>query len=131
MKKTAIFILLIFGLCTAVWAQEMGRGRNHRGWAHPDRSRLPASETVTVSGRLIVAHGMPAIKSGDITYLVCRISRLTGFIDGLKEGAQVTIDGIAMTSPQNSNLKFLVPANLTLYGRIYDLASPAPSFHRR
>ena len=91
-----------------------------QGW-RPNRPNIPAPEAVTVSGSMIVAHGMPAIKSGDVTYLVPGISRLTGFIDGLKEGAQVTIEGSAMAQPKNSNVKFLVPTKLTLSGRTYDL----------
>jgi len=95
--------------------------------------RLPVADAVTVSGNLIVAHGLPALKSGDVTYIVGGISRLSGFVDGLKEGAQVTIEGKAITSPRDANLKFLRPSNLTLSGKTYDMTSllpPAGSFRQ-
>ena len=122
MKQKALLILFIFGFTAMTWAQGWERGRN------PNHPRIPPAETVSVSGTLTVIHGMPAIRSGDTTYLVGRLSRLTGFIDGLREGAQVTIEGSAVASRQNSNLKFLNPAQLTLDGRSHDLTSPAPAF---
>jgi len=104
------------------WAQGTERGRNA-----PHRP-LPPAETVTVSGTLTLAHGMPAIRSGDTTYIVGRISRLAGFVDGLREGAQVTIEGSAMASRRDSSLKFINPTQLTLGGRSLDLTSPAAAF---
>ena len=105
------------------WAQGWERGRNA-----PHQRQLPPAEAVTVSGSLIVAYGMPAIKIGNNTYLVGRLSRLAGFIDGLREGAQVTIEGAAVTSRRDANLRFLNPTQLTLDGRSHDLTSPAAAF---
>jgi len=65
---------------------------------------------------------MPALKSGDDTYLLGGISRLGGFIDGLKEGAQVTVEGAAITIRGDSKLKVLRPSKLTLNNKSYDLA---------
>ena len=104
------------------WAQGSGRERPS------DRAPRPAAEAVTVSGSLIVAHGSPAVKSGDDTYLVRGIHRLTGFVDGLKEGAQVTIEGLSISSPRDNKLKFLRPAKLTLNGKAYDLTPPVSGF---
>jgi len=122
MKRKVLFILLIAGLVAMTWAQDSGRGNSSGG------SRRPARETVTVSGSLIVSHGLPAVKSGDETYFVGGINRLTGFVDGLKEGAQVTIEGRSFTSPRDSNLKFLRPAKLTLNGKDYDMTPLIPGF---
>ena len=130
LKRKALLILLIFGLAAATWAQGWGRGWNQDGRNQPNRPQRPATEAVTVSGSLILAHGMPAVKSGDITYLVGRITRLTGFIDGLKEGVQVTVDGHAIASAQDSNLKYLHPTKLTLGGKSYDLTPPVSSFRQ-
>ena len=127
MKKKVLFVLFIIGIAVIASAQGWGPGAN--------RPRIPPAETVTVSGSMILAHGMPALKSGDVTYIVGGISRLAGFIEGLKEGAQVTIEGSAMTNPRNGNVKFLMPTKLSLGGRSYDLApaemntdSPRPGF---
>ena len=116
MKRKILLILLVCGLVTMVSAQAQGRGRTS--------SRIPAAEKVTVSGSLAVAHGMPALQSGDVTYLLGGISRFFGFIDGLKEGAQVTIEGSALTSPRDSNLKILRLSKLTMNGKSYDMALP-------
>jgi hypothetical protein len=102
-----------------VQAQVWGPGWNWRN--------TPAPETATVSGTMVIANGMPALKSGETTYFVGGLSRLIGFIDGLKEGAQVTIEGAAMTSPGDKNIKFLRPTKLTISGRTYDLAPPVPA----
>jgi len=116
-------MLCIFGLTAMAWAEGRERGRNA-----PHRRQAAPAEAVTLSGTLTIVHGMPAIRSGDDTYLVGRLNRLTGFIEGLREGAQVTIEGTAVTSRQNSNLKFLNPTQLTLDGRSHDLTSPAAAF---
>jgi len=110
---------MILGFTAMVQAQVWGPGWNRRN--------MPAAETVTVSGTMVVAQGQPALKSGDVTYFVSGISQLIGFIDGLKEGAQVTIEGVATTSPSDKNIKFLRPSKLTINGKIYDLSSPSPS----
>ena len=87
-----------------------------------------AREAVTVSGSLIVAHGRPAIKNGEVTYIVGGINRLIGFVEGLKEGAQVTIEGYAMSRQKEDNLKFLMPTKLTLGGKTYDMGLPGEMF---
>ena len=98
MKRNILFAVMILGLAAMVQAQVWGPGWNRRN--------TPATETVTVSGTMVVANGMPALKSGDVIYYISGISRLIGFIDGLKEGAQVTVEGLATTSSSNQNIKF-------------------------
>ena len=120
--------MLVFGLVGMAWAQGWPWTRPGPDGSRP-RREPPAAETVTVSGSLIVSRGSPAVKSGDDIYLVKGINRLVGFVDGLKEGAQVTIDGFALTSPRDSNFKVLRPSKLTLNGKTYDL-SPPPGKHQ-
>ena len=115
LKRKILSILFIFGLAAMTWAQGSGRDKPS------NEMRRPAGETVTVSGSMVVSHGLPAVKSGDDTYFVRGINRLTGFVDGLKEGAQVTLEGRSFTSKRDSTLKFLRPAKLTLNGKDYDL----------
>jgi len=117
-KRKILFLLLVIGLAAMISAQGWGNRQNPRN--------LPAPETVTVSGSLIVAKGFPALKSGDVTYFVGGLNRLSGFIDGLKEGAQVTIEGQAITSPRDNTVKFLRPTKMTLNGKSYDMAAPSP-----
>jgi hypothetical protein len=116
LKRNILFILMILGLAAMVQAQMWGPGWNRRN--------TPANETITVSGTMVVANGMPALKSGDVTYYISGISRLIGFIDGLKEGAQVTIEGVATSSSSNRNIKLLRASKLTINGKTYELSSP-------
>ena len=121
LKKKILLILLVFGLTAAAFAQGRDRGGNH--------PRLPAAEPVSLTGTLVVSRGMPALQSDDVTYLLGGINRLVGFVDGLKEGAQITIEGNAMTSPRDDKLKIVRPSKMTLNGKSYDLALPRGNFH--
>ena len=125
MKRNIFLILLILGITVMASAHRQGR--------RPDESRQEQRivETLTVSGGLTVVHGSPALRSGETAYIIHGIHRLVGFIDGLKEGAQVTIEGRALTSRQDSNVKFLRPSTLTLDGRTYDMTLPAGSLGPR
>jgi hypothetical protein len=120
MKHKILFIILILGLAATASAQ----GWRNNGW----RPHIPAAETVTVSGDLTITHGMPAVKSGSVTYLIGGLTRLAGFIDGLKEGSRVTVQGAARQINQDAELKFLQPSKLTLNEKTYDLELPEMSF---
>jgi hypothetical protein len=92
-------------------------------------------ESVNVSGTLTLAQGMIAVENAGITYLTFGLNRLVGFIDGLKEGAQVTLEGVATVNPQDSRVKMLRVHKMTLNGREYDLVNsfrnPAPQVPRQ
>ena len=119
MKKQILFIFLALLITTVGFAQQ-GRGRGNQ----PRFQEGPRFETeaLSVSGRLIVAHGSPAIKNGDTTYIVKGIQRLSGFVDGLKEGAQVTIEGKSAKIKRDDNIRVIIPAKLTLNGKEYDMS---------
>jgi hypothetical protein len=137
LKRKLLFILLAAGLVVLVSAQGTERGGSYprqsenRSGSEGPRRWMQSAETVTVSGSLIVAHGSPAIKSGDVTYLISGVNRLVGFIDGFKEGAQVSIEGSAINISRDEKLKFLRPSKLTLNGRSYDLTFPEMNFGPR
>ena len=119
MKRKAVFVMLALGISAMAQAQAWG----HHGWGGWGM-QPPAAEAVTLNGSLVIAQGSIAIKDGDTTYLVAGLARFVGFIDGLKEGAQVKIEGKAVTSPQDSKIKLLRPAKMTLNGKEYDLDRP-------
>ena len=83
-------------------------------------AQTAAPETVSVSGKLALANGRIALQSGENLYYVAGIRRLIGFIDGLKEGAQVSLEGYARNEP--GNVWVLWATKLTLGGKSYDLA---------
>jgi len=135
MKRTVLFFTLVFCAAALVLAQ----GNSRRGPGHfpggprpyawgqgspRNQSPRPSPENVTVSGNLTIAQGMIAVVSGDTTWLVRGLDRYVGFIDGLKEGAQVTLEGYAMSSPRNDKIKSLQVQKMTLNGKDYELARP-------
>jgi len=133
MKRVVLFCML--ALCSIALVSAQGNNRrkqdafngrpNSPAWRHDTpRKVLPSPENVNVSGNLTIAQGMIAVISDDITYLARGLSRYIGFIDGLKEGAAVTLEGYALPSPQNDKVKLLRIQKMTLNGKDYDLAWP-------
>lgn len=117
MKRKMMVVLLAAGIAAAAMAQGWGHG----GWG----GQPPAFETVTVSGSLTIAQGSIAVKDGGTVYIVGGLHRFVGFIEGLKEGAQVKLEGrTAANSPDST--KFLMADKMTLNGKEYELTRPAP-----
>jgi len=85
--------------------------------------RAAAAESVTVSGTLAVARGRIVVSSGGTTYVVGGLHRLVGFVDGLREGAAVTVQGLAFPAGREG-VVVLRGESLTLDGRSYELAAP-------
>lgn len=117
MKK--IIVLLLAGLVAAgtLSAQAAATGNT-----------TTAAQTATVTkveGKLALVNGLIAIKSGDKTYYVNGLQRLVGFIDGLKEGASVKVEGYAQALPAAPEYIHLFVTKLTFNGKDYDL-SQAP-----
>ena len=90
----------------------------------PNPNAQPAAKPVTVSGDIIIVRGSPAVKSGDVTYILNRNFSLFGLVDGLKEGAKVTIEGRARGTPKDEKVMFLVPSKLTFNGKTYENLEP-------
>ena len=109
------------------------RGHFHHGPSRnqvPDRQRPSESrnapprieaESVSISGNLSLVQGRVALTSGGTTYLIGGLNRYFGFIDGLREGAAVAIEGSAFASPRIENTKFLMVQKLTIGCRDYEL----------
>jgi hypothetical protein len=121
MKRTILSLILISCVLSFVPAQE----HNRRGQRGPGGQ--PSPESVSVSGNLTIVRGTIAVVSGDITYLAGGLQRFVGFIDGLKEGAAVKLEGNAIPAPQNDKVKFLQVKKMTLSGKDYDLDLPRMS----
>ena len=88
------------------------------------QSSTPA--TTNIKGTLGLSAGRISVVSGNITYYVMGLTRFVGFIDGLKEGAQVSLDGYA-AAPRIEGQKdrSFYPVTLTLNGKSYEVGSPA------
>ena len=87
------------------------------------QSNIP---TTNIRGTLGLSGGKISVVSGNIIYYVNGLSRFVGFIDGLKEGAQVSIDGYA-TAPtiEGQSTRSFYPVTLTLNGKNYEVGSPS------
>jgi len=109
MKKIVLMFLLAAIIGGSVFAQ----------------SNIP---TTNIRGTLGLSGGRISVVSGNITYYVNGLSRFVGFIDGLKEGAQVSIDGYS-TAPtiEGQNYRIFSPVTLTLNGKSYEVGSPTTS----
>jgi hypothetical protein len=94
----------------------------------PGCREYPASnvpESVAVTGKLELIDGKIALTQDTTTYYIIGLRRLIGFIDGLKEGAEVTLEGAARPLPGDGERKVLLVSKLGINGKTYDNLSPA------
>jgi hypothetical protein len=116
MRTKAIFAVLLIFAVFGVSAQDWGPGFRY------NNNRRP--EQLTITGNLGLVNGMIALESDNKTYYVGGLERYVGFIEGLKEGAEVTLEGFALAVPGNPEYWYLRAAKLTLNGKEYELAGP-------
>ena len=84
-----------------------------------------ATPATTIRGTVGLSSGHIAVKSGNITYYVKGLERLIGFIDGLKDGAQVSLEGYASAPAiEGQTERLFYPVKLTLNGKDYEVGSP-------
>ncbi|MCL2128550.1 MAG: hypothetical protein FWH38_09865 [Treponema sp.] len=130
MKRTVLFFTLAFCVLALASAQGNDRWGRRRNQGEPPRnSREQGSprdfgrkaESASVSGDLTLVRGMAAVDSGGVTYIAGGLMRFAGFIDGLKEGAAVTLEGMALPLRKIDNVKVLFVQKMTLNGKDYDL----------
>jgi hypothetical protein len=126
MKKQivlCVFLTFVFGgLLFAQKSQEPSGTYARPGGPHRYGKEL-AFEDIKISGTLGISRGMPSVVSGDTTYLVMGLSHFFGFIDSLKEGAVVSLEGRAAELSAEEKVKILRVKKMTLNGKEYDLDS--------
>jgi hypothetical protein len=83
----------------------------------------PASSAV--NGTLELKDGRFYLKSGSAVYYVRGLEQRAGSIAGLKDGAQVTLEG-SVSSREGITEKIFFPVKLTLNGKVYDVTPPTP-----
>ncbi len=94
--------------------QTMGRGT-----AFPYASL--SVEKISLEGTLELVDARVAIKKDNKTYYVMLPSRLYGFVDGLKEGASVKLEGYSHAIPETENSFAVRVDTLELGGKKIDL----------
>jgi hypothetical protein len=112
MKKTLILLLLLIAVAGVTFAQVQGRDFR--------RSGPRDAETSTITGKLELINGNIAVKNGDTVFYVIGLDRLIGFVDGLKEGAEVSLEGWAFAAPRNGENRSFLVSKLTINGKEYD-----------
>jgi hypothetical protein len=125
MKKMSVLLimaLVVGGLAVA----QPGPG----AWGPQNRPLPPAfaqpqGELVKVDGTLSLINGRIGLKSGGKTYYVPMLGRYAGFIEGLKEGAYVKLEGYEFPYPIAPEYSMLRVTKLTVGGKDYDFSQLA------
>jgi hypothetical protein len=120
MKRSIFFITLVL-LAAGLFAQT-GNDRTRRFRTPPEPPAL-----VTVSGNLAFIDARIGVKSGDTTYYIIGIDRLIGFVDGLKEGAAVNLEGYEFFAAAGLEYRYLRVVKLNFNGKDYEVS---PRFQR-
>jgi len=122
MKRIGFFLLIAVLLIGTTSAQDRNdrqdrnnrpRSERPRGERQGRNDRQFDAKSVTIEGTLQLENGSIAVASGDTVYRVPMLTRYIGFIDGLKEGAKVSVEGY-----EDRNVIF--PSKVTIGSNSYD-----------
>jgi len=105
-RKLVICILVSVLFAGTVFAQNNDNRLNRKGMK-------PEVTQVSVEGILQLEKGIVAVASGDKVYIVPMLNRYIGFIDGLKEGTKVSVEGAQFNG-------FIRPVKVTINEKTYD-----------
>ena len=97
MKKLGFVLVIAFLAIGGISAQNRGN-----------------SQSITIEGTLQLQNDQIVVSTGNAVYFVPELGRYVGSIDGLREGARVSIAGYASGN-------YLQPVQMTLNGKSYDL----------
>ncbi|MDR2097767.1 MAG: hypothetical protein LBP37_04525 [Spirochaetaceae bacterium] len=119
MKRILLLAVTIMSVTGFIFAQNDGFcGQNMGGQVFERRAGLDR-ETVTLNGTLEWVNGRIAVKTEDKTYFTPGIRELVGFVDGLKEGAGLTLTGKAHNIAYISEYGFFRTEKVTFNGKDY------------
>jgi len=124
MKKLTVFVLISIMVAGSVFAQPIReqRGANPQTRVGPQAGSPQARgegqreiPKVTVNGTLKLDRGLIAVESGETLLPVPMLNRYIGFISGLREGSNVSVEGFQIRN-------MLHPTKVTIDGQTYDFA---------
>ena len=121
MKRIVTVCIVALTAIGAVSAQGFGGGQGMMGQGMQAQVQ-PAQDKTTIEGKLAIVQGHPAVVVKDKTYFVAMPQYLYGFVDGLKEGATVKLEGYETSVPYAPNSFFFRVAALTIGSKSYDLS---------
>jgi hypothetical protein len=91
------------------------------GFYGPRRGGFDAKDEVAVNGKLAALNGRIVLKDGAKTYYIIGLGQLVGFVDGLKEGASVTLKGFVREFRYAPDYGVIRADLLTINGKDYQL----------
>ena len=115
-KKIAIVVVLALAVAGVVFAQVAPAPFGPYGYT---QTQAPL---VKVDGKLALINGIIGVKSGSKTYYLPMIGRLAGFVEGIKEGASVKVEGYEYPLAAAPEYSTVMVTKLTVGGKDYDLS---------
>ncbi|MBU0926677.1 MAG: hypothetical protein KKA67_02905 [Spirochaetes bacterium] len=123
MKRIVVVCIVALAAIGAVSAQGFGGGPGMMGPGFQAQAQAQVAQVKsTIEGKLALVQGHPAVVVKDKTYFVRMPQYLYGFVDGLKEGATVKLEGYESALPYAPNSLFFQVATLTIGSKSYDLS---------
>jgi hypothetical protein len=141
-KKITVFLFIVVFLAGTVYSQGVRNDQRNnnpqRGNEQRPNNDIPRvnerqrnNDPVTIDGTLKLERGFVAVESGDSVYYVPMLNRYIGFINDLREGTRVSVEGREFRN-------VIQLTKLTIGGKSYDFPATgpnpvfgAPSFDRR
>ncbi|GHU39540.1 hypothetical protein FACS1894190_04690 [Spirochaetia bacterium] len=117
MKKILVCFVLAAASATMVFAQAQG---NNGAASQGQAARLVKPEPVQISGKLAWTNGRIAVLADNTTYYVSGIGKLVGFVDGIKEGAAVSLQGYERKIKAVPDYKYFHATKVTVNGKDYE-----------
>jgi hypothetical protein len=122
MKKMVLMMFTALTVTGFIFAQNNGaRGENNGPGQVFERRARDMGEPVTLTGKLEWVNGRIAVKTDNKTYFISGIRELLGFVDGLKESAEVTLSGKAYNMTHIPEYSFFRTEKVTFNGKDYEL----------
>lgn len=113
MKKIIISMIIVLSVANIVSAQNSA----------PNPSTPQGIQQTSINGKLAFVNGRIAVQDASAVYYASGINQLIGFVDGLKEGAAVTLDGFLFPASPSAGGQFFRTSKLTFNGKTYDISA--------
>jgi hypothetical protein len=107
MKKFGFIIVIA---CLVIGTASAQNWNN--GWGTP----VQTGQAISISGTLQLQNGVIAVVSGNTAYYVPSLTQYIGFIEGLREGAQISVDGYFYGN-------YVQPTRVVISGKSYDFSA--------